>query len=213
VGIHLGRYEIIRTLARGSLTDLLLGRATGEAGFQRHVAIKQLREEHAQDAPCLEMFVNEARLAAALHHHNIVQVTDIGDESGQPYFAMEYVHGVDLRRLLTHLCRRQEQLPLEHVVAIIASAAAALHHAHEQRGSDGAPLGIVHRQVTPSNSLIGFDGNVKIVDFGIAKAAIKRIQTGVGVLKGSAPYMAPEQCAGRTIDRRSDVFALGIVLY
>jgi serine/threonine-protein kinase len=99
------------------------------------------------------------------------------------------------------------------VVAIIASAAAALHHAHEQRGSDGAPLGIVHRQVTPSNILIGFDGNVKIVDFGIAKAAIKRIQTGVGVLKGSAPYMAPEQCAGRTIDRRSDVFALGIVLY
>ncbi len=213
MGKRLGRYEIIRTLARGSLTDLLLGRATGEAGFQRHVAIKQLREEHAEDAACLEMFVNEARLAAALHHHNIVQVTDIGEENSQPFFAMEYVHGVDLRALLTHLGRRQEQLPLQHVVSIIASAAAALHHAHDQRGPDGAPLGIVHRQVTPANLLVGFDGNVKVVDFGIAKAAIKRIQTGVGVLKGSAPYMAPEQCAGRTIDRRSDVFALGIVLY
>lgn len=213
MGERLGRYEVIRTLARGSLTDLLLGRASGEAGFQRHVAIKQLREEHAQDPACLEMFVNEARLAAALHHHNIVQVTDIGDESGKPYFAMEYVHGVDLRRLLTHLGKRGEQLPLQHVVAIVAAAAAALHHAHEQKAPDGSPLGIVHRQVTPANVLVGFDGNVKLVDFGIAKAAIKRIQTGVGVLKGSAPYMAPEQCAGRTVDRRSDIFALGIVLY
>jgi serine/threonine protein kinase len=190
-----------------------LGRATGEAGFQRHVAIKQLREEHAQDDGCLEMFVNEARLAATLHHHNIVQVLDIDEEDGKPFFAMEYVHGVDLRTLLRHLGKRSEQLPVQHVVSIIASAAAALHHAHEQRGPDGAPLGIVHRQVTPANILVGFDGNVKIVDFGIAKAAIKRIQTGVGVLRGSAPYMAPEQCAGRTIDRRSDVFALGIVLY
>lgn len=213
MGERLGRYEVIRTLARGSLTDLLLGRATGEAGFQRHVAIKQLREEHAQDATCLEMFVNEARLAAALHHHNIVQVTDIGDEAGKPFFAMEYVHGVDLRRLLTHLGKKGEQLPLQHVVAIIAAAAAALHHAHEQKAADGSPLGIVHRQVTPANVLVGFDGNVKLVDFGIAKAAIKRIQTGVGVLRGSAPYMAPEQCAGRTVDRRSDIFALGIVLY
>jgi len=213
VGERLGRYEVIRTLARGSLTDLLLGRATGEAGFQRHVAIKQLREEHAQDAACLEMFVNEARIAAALHHHNIVQVTDIGDEAGKPYFAMEYVHGIDLRTLLTHLGKKGEQLPLQHVVAIVASAAAALHHAHEQKAPDGSPLGIVHRQVTPANVLVGFDGNVKLVDFGIAKAAIKRIQTGVGVLKGSAPYMAPEQCAGRTVDRRSDIFALGIVLF
>jgi serine/threonine protein kinase len=213
VGTRLGRYDILRTLARGALTDLLLGRASGMEGFQRHVAIKRLREEAARDPACLEMFVNEARLAAALHHHNIVQVLDIGEGGGHPFFAMEYVHGVDLRTLLGHLAKRSEQLPIQHVISIIAAAAAALHHAHEQRGPDGQPLGIVHRQVTPSNLLVGYDGNVKIVDFGIAKAAIKRSQTGVGVLRGSAPYMAPEQCAGRTVDRRSDVFALGIVLY
>jgi serine/threonine-protein kinase len=213
VETRLGRYDVIRTLARGALTDLLLGRASGMEGFQRHVLIKRLRQEHAQDPGVLEMFVNEARLAAALHHHNIVQVLDIGEDGGQPFFAMEYVHGVDLRRLLALLAKRGEQLPFPHVVSIIAAAAAALHHAHEQRNPDGSPLGIVHRQVTPGNILVGYDGNVKIVDFGIAKAAIKRSETGAGVLRGSAPYMAPEQCAGQRVDRRSDVFALGIVLY
>jgi serine/threonine protein kinase len=213
VGTRLGRYEIIRTLAKGALTDLLLGRASGMEGFERHVAIKQLHADHAKDPAVLEMFVNEARLAAALHHHNIVQVLDIGDGAGEPYFAMEYVHGVDLRTLLGRLAQRGEQLPVAHVVSIVASAAAALHHAHDQKTADGKPLGIVHRQVTPGNILVGYDGNVKIVDFGIAKAAIKRSETGVGVLRGSAPYMAPEQCAGQRVDRRSDVFALGIVLY
>jgi serine/threonine protein kinase len=182
-------------------------------GFQRHVAIKRLHLAPAKDKACLDAFVNEARLAAALHHHNIVQVLDIGEDKGQPYFAMEYVHGVDLRALLNKLSKRGEQLPLQHAVSIIAAAAAALHHAHEQKGPDGKPLGIVHRDVTPGNILVGFDGNVKVVDFGIAKAAIKRIITDQGVLKGRVPYMAPEQCAGKPVDRRSDVFALGIVAY
>jgi serine/threonine protein kinase len=210
---RLGRYDILKTLARGALSNLLLGRASGMEGFQRYVAIKQLRAESARDASCVESFVSEARLSAVLHHHNIVQVHDIGEEAGQPYFAMEYVHGVDLRTLLTQLAKRNEQLPLQHVVSIVASAAAALHHAHEQRGGDGQPLNIVHRDVTPGNILVGFDGNVKVVDFGIAKAAIKRIQSDAGAIKGRAPYMSPEQCAGKAIDRRSDVFALGIVLY
>ena len=209
---RLGRYEIVRTLALGALTDLLLGRTRGLEGFQRHVAIKQLRPEFAIDPKCYEAFVNEARLAAVLHHHNIVQVHDIDQEGGQPYFAMEYVHGIDLRTLLTRLAKRNEQLPLQHVVAIVASAAAALHHAHEQHGPDGQPLNIVHCDVTPANILIGFDGNVKVVDFGIAKAAIMRA-TDPGVPKGQVPYMSPEMCAGKPVDRRSDVFSLGIVLY
>jgi eukaryotic-like serine/threonine-protein kinase len=210
---HLGRYEIIKTLAKGALTDLLVGRASGMEGFQRYVAIKLLRAEFAKNPSTFESFVNEARLAAVLHHHNIVQVHDIGEDGGQPYFAMEYVHGVDLRTLLAKLAKRNEQLPLQHVVSIVAAAAAALHHAHEQRGPDGQPLGIVHRDVSPGNVLVGFDGNVKVVDFGIAKAAIKTIQSDAGLLKGQAPYMSPEQCAGKAVDRRSDVFALGIVLY
>jgi len=203
----------VKTLARGALTELLVGRAGGMEGFQRYVAIKRLLPELASDESCFESFVAEARLAALLHHHNIVQVHDIGEQAGQPYFAMEFVHGVDLRTLLARLAKRNEQLPLQHVVAIVGSAAAALHHAHEQRGSDGEPLGIVHRDVTPGNILVGYDGNVKVVDFGIAKAAIKRIQSDAQVIKGQAPYMSPEQCVGKSIDRRSDVFALGIVLY
>jgi serine/threonine-protein kinase len=213
VGPRLGRYDVLKPLIKSELTDLLLARAEGIEGFQRHVAIKRLHAVHARDKACLEAFVNEARLAAALHHHNIVQVLDIGEQGGQPYFAMEYVHGVDLRALLNKLSKRSEQLPLQHVVSIIAAAAAALHHAHEQRGPNGKPLGIVHRDVTPGNILVGFDGNVKVVDFGIAKAAIKRMKTDHGVLKGRVPYMAPEQCAGKAVDRRSDVFALGVVAY
>jgi serine/threonine-protein kinase len=209
----LGRYEVLKQLAKGALTELLLARATGIEGFQRHVAIKRLLPQYTRDAKCVEAFVNEARLAAALHHHNIVQVHDIGEHGGQPYFAMEYVHGVDLRTLLAKLAKRNEQLPLQHVVQIVASAAAALHHAHEQRGPDGQPLGLIHRDVTPGNILVGYDGNVKVVDFGIAKAAIKRIHTDSGVLKGQAPYMSPEQCTGKTLDRRSDIWALGVVLY
>jgi eukaryotic-like serine/threonine-protein kinase len=212
-GNHLGRYEIIKTLAKGALTDLLVGRASGMEGFQRYVAIKLLRAEFAKQPSTFESFVNEARLAAVLHHHNIVQVHDIGEDGGQPYFAMEYVHGVDLRTLLAKLAKRNEQLPLQHVVSVVASAGAALHHAHEQKGPDGQPLGIVHRDVSPGNVLVGFDGNVKVVDFGIAKASLKTIQSDAGVLKGQAPYMSPEQCAGKAVDRRSDVFALGIVLY
>src|SRR5262249_24418040 len=153
----------------------------------RYVCLKLLRPDFASDRKCLEAFINEARLAAALHHHNIVHVYEIDQEGGQPYFAMEYVHGLDLRTLLGRLALKNEQVPLQHVVAIIASAAAALHHAHEQKGPDGKPLGIVHRDVTPANILVGFDGSVKVVDFGIAKAAIKRISTDVGVLKGSVP--------------------------
>jgi serine/threonine protein kinase len=210
---RLGRYEIIKTLAKGALTDLHVGRASGMEGFQRYVAIKRLLPEYASDPACIDAFVSEARLAAVLHHHNIVQVHDIGEANGQPYFAMEFVHGVDLRTLLGRLAKRNEQLPLQHVVSIVASAAAALHHAHEQRGPDGQPLGIVHRDVTPANILVGYDGNVKVVDFGIAKAAIKQMASDAGVIKGQAPYMSPEQCAGKSIDRRSDIFALGIVLY
>ncbi|HTL32841.1 MAG TPA: serine/threonine-protein kinase [Kofleriaceae bacterium] len=213
MGTRLGRYDILRTLFKGELTDLLLARSDGVEGFQRHVAIKRLHATPARDKSCVEAFVSEARLSAALHHHNIVQVLDIGEDNGQPYFAMELVHGVDLRALLNKLSKRNEQVPLQHVVAIVAAAAAALHHAHEQKGPDGKPLGIVHRDVTPANILVGFDGNVKVVDFGIAKAATKRIITDQGVLKGRVPYMAPEQCAGKTIDRRSDVFSLGVVAF
>src|SRR5262245_4071589 len=196
------------------MAEVLLARATGIEGFTRHVVIKRIRPGQAKDAQFVQMFLNEARLAAQLHHANIVQVHDIGQEGNEYFFAMEYVHGEDLRRLLTHLARHKLKTPLEHVVTIIGATAVALHHAHEQLGPDRKPLGIVHRDVTPANILVGYDGNVKVVDFGIAKAVAQSTEdTQAGTLKGKASYMSPEQCTGGAVDRRSDVFALGIVLY
>jgi len=203
-GSKLGNYELLAEIARGSTTDVLLARARGMAGFERHVVIKRVREERAGDSAFTDAFITEARLAATLHHHNIVQVQDIAEANGVPYFAMEYVHGEDLRVLLAHVHARRESIPIAHILTIGLAVAAALHQAHEH--------GIVHRDVTPANILVGYDGNVKVLDFGMAKAAITP-GTQVGIKKGKAPYMAPEQCTGEKVDRRSDVFALGIVLY
>ncbi len=213
MGSRLGRYEVVKPLAEGGMAEVLIARATGVEGFERHVVIKRIRAEQAKDPEYVKMFVDEARLAASLHHHNIVQVYDIGEADGEYFFAMEYIHGEDLRRILTVANGEQTQLPLAHIVAIIAQAAAGLHHAHEQLGPDRMPLQIVHRDVSPANILVGYDGSVKVVDFGIAKAALRTQETRSGTLKGKVSYMSPEQCVGAAIDRRSDVFALGIVLY
>jgi serine/threonine-protein kinase len=213
VGEKLGRYEIVRHLASGGMADVLLARTTGIGGFERHVLVKRIHTENAKDERFRKMFLDEARLAAMLHHGNIVQVHEVGDEAGTIYFAMEYVHGEDLRRVLGDLSKKREKPPFEHIIAIISAAADALHHAHEQHGSDGKPLGLVHRDVTPANILIGYDGIVKVCDFGIAKAAIRSSETQAGTMKGKVAYMSPEGCTGKPVDRRSDVFSLGIVLF
>ncbi len=167
-GSKLGNYELLAEVARGSTTDLILARTRGMAGFERHVVIKRVRDERVDDAQFVEAFLTEARLAGTLHHHNIVQVLDIAQEGGVPFFAMEYVHGEDLRALLAHVHKAGTWIPIQHVLTIGLAIAAALHHAHEQRSSDGKPLGIVHRDVTPSNIIVGYDGNINVVDFGIA---------------------------------------------
>src|SRR5262249_26751731 len=137
---------------------------------------------------------------------------DIGQEGGEYFFTMEYVHGEDLRRLLTHLAANKVKTPFEHVITIITAVASALHYAHELRGNDRKPLGIVHPDLSPANIPGAYDGSAKGGDLGIAKAA-RNAQTRSGTLKGKVAYMAPEQCNGQPVDRRSDVFALGIVLY
>src|SRR5687767_10230119 len=197
------------------MAQVLLARSSGIEGFERHVVVKRIHTERAEDPVFVKMFLDEARLAAQLHHNNIVQVHDIGKEKGEYFFAMEYVHGEDLRKLLMKVNKKKEKVPFEHVVTIVTTAALALHHAHEQRGPDRKPLGLVHRDVSPANIIVGYDGNVKVVDFGIAKAALRSTQdnTKAGSLKGKVSYMAPEQCAGQSVDRRSDVYSLGIVLF
>ena len=210
---QLGRYEIVKPLARGSMAELLLARATGMHAFERHVVLKQIRPELAVDEKFVRMFLDEARVAAVLHHHNIVQVYDVGEQDGAYFFAMEYVHGEDLRTVVQQVRERNEQIPFEVACQIISGAAAGLHHAHDKRGADGKPLGLVHRDVSPGNVLVAFDGAVKLVDFGLAKAALRSGATRTGSLAGKAGYMSPEQCQGVPLDRRSDVFSLGIVLY
>jgi eukaryotic-like serine/threonine-protein kinase len=196
------------------MADVLLGRAEGIEGFERHVVLKRIRPELAKDRHFIEMFLDEARLAATLHHQNIVQVHDIGEEGGEYFFAMEYLHGEDLRKLLGAVSKQKQHMPLANVIAIVSAAAAGLHHAHDRRATDKKKLEIVHRDVSPSNIIIGYDGSVKLVDFGIAKATMRSADTRTGTLKGKTSYMSPEQCKGEhSIDRRSDVYSLGVVLY
>jgi eukaryotic-like serine/threonine-protein kinase len=209
----LGRYHVVKRLAAGGMADVLLARTNGIEGFERHVVIKRIHPQLLEEERYIRMFLDEARLAASLHHHNIVQVNDIGEEAGTYFFAMEYVHGEDARALLIEANRRGELIPLEHAITIVTSAAAGLHHAHEQCAPDRTPLDLVHRDVSPANILVGFDGCVKVADFGIARAAQRAEHTQTGMLKGKAAYMSPEQCNCERVDRRSDVFSLGIVLY
>ena len=209
----LGRYVIVKHLAQGGMADVLLARANGIEGFERYVVIKRIRADVARDARYVAMFLDEARLAASLHHHNILGANDIGQEDGEYFFAMDYLHGEDARRLLMAVSGKEERIPIEHIITIATAAAAGLHYAHEQRGVDRRPLGIVHRDVSPANIMIGYDGSVKVADFGIAKAEQRSTETNSGTLKGKVAYMSPEQCVGEHVDRRSDVFSLGIVLY
>ena len=195
------------------MAELFLGRTTSHAGFEKLVAVKRVLAEHAQNQGLVELLLHEARLAATLHHPNIVQVYDVDEDDGTYFFTMEYVQGKNLREVIRSAARQGKWLPLEHVVNIVIGTAAGLHHAHEQRAADGTPLGIVHRDISPSNILISYDGTPKIVDFGIAKAATDPRSDDAGALKGKIPYMSPEQCRGAPIDRRSDIFSLGIVLW
>lgn len=194
------------------MAELQLARVRGQDGPHGIVVIKQVLPHLATDPEFLDMFHNEARIAARLDHPNIARVTDFGELDGSPFLAMEYVPGADLRELLRRSAERPP-LPMNYGVAVVLAVAAGLHHAHEQRAHDGGPLGIVHRDVSPSNVLVSYDGIVKVVDFGIARAAAHTRRTQAGILKGKVGYMSPEQCRSETVDRRSDVFGLGILLY
>jgi len=218
---RLGRYELLSRLAVGGMAEIYLARAQGLSGFEKLLVLKRILPQHALDPQLLRMFMDEARLTATLTHPHITQVYDVGTQDDTPFFTMEYVHGANLRELLNAEGRRGPgtsagaggALPDAHAVAIIAAAAAGLHYAHEKTGADGQPLHIVHRDVSPSNVLITYDGAIKVTDFGIAKWASQRTQTQAGAIKGKFAYMSPEQCRGLPVDRRSDVFALGTLLY
>ena len=211
--LRVGRYEVISHLATGGMAQIYLARQSGLGSFERHVVLKTILRERASDQRFVTMFLDEAKLAATLNHQNVAQVYEVDQADGNYFMAMEYVHGENARAILETTLRRGWTIPLELAVMIISGAAAGLHHAHERRGKNGQPLNIVHRDVSPANIMVGFDGSVKVLDFGIAKAEERATKTVGGTIKGKYGYMSPEQCKGKPIDRRSDIFALGIVLY
>ncbi|MBX7079005.1 MAG: serine/threonine protein kinase [Nannocystaceae bacterium] len=207
------RYTLLRRLAIGGMGELLLARASGAGGVQKLVAIKRIRSEYASDPAFVSMFLNEARLAATLDHPNVVRTYDLVDDDGSFFMVMEYLHGESLGRLLNHVVAMRERVPLVHVITIALGIAAGLHCAHERRGVDGRPLDIVHRDLSPGNVFLTYEGGVKLLDFGIAKATSRTSITLGPTRKGKVSYMSPEQCVGAEVDRRSDIFALGVVLW
>jgi serine/threonine protein kinase len=209
----IGRYQVLSHLATGGMAQIYLARQSGLGAFERHVVLKTILRERATDQRFVTMFLDEAKLAATLNHQNVAQVYEVDQADGAYFMAMEYVHGENARAILETTLRRGWTIPLELAVMIISGAAAGLHHAHERRGKNGQPLNIVHRDVSPANIMVGYDGSVKVLDFGIAKAEERATKTVGGTIKGKYGYMSPEQCKGKPIDRRSDIFALGICLY
>lgn len=208
-----GPYTLIRRLAVGGMAEIFLAKREGPGGAAKVVALKHILPHLAGARDFVEMFLDESRIAAGLNHPNIVTIHDFGEHDGSYFLAMEYVAGDDLATLLQRAKDKGKKFPLKLCVMILSAACDALHHAHEQMDDRGRPLGIVHRDVSPSNLLLSIDGVVKLTDFGVAKAERKISQTVAGTRKGKGAYMAPEQARGRQVDRRSDVFALGAVAW
>jgi eukaryotic-like serine/threonine-protein kinase len=209
---ELGKYRLIAKLARGGMGDVYLAVAQGPGGFHKLVAVKEMRPDFAGDERYVAMFLEEARLAARLAHPNIVQTYEIGTDGGRHFMTMEYLEGRSLYRVHKQLSSRGG-LPVGAHLRVIAEALLGLHYAHELRGFDGEALAIVHRDVSPLNVFVTFDGQAKLLDFGIAKAADSSLETQAGVLKGRLAYMAPEQATGGAVDRRADLYAVGVMIW
>ncbi len=211
---RIDRYELIGEIASGGMATVYLARLTGVGGFQRFVAIKRLHPHLAGEAEFVEMFLDEARLAAGIHHPNVVPILEVGATPNGYYLVMEYVEGETLARLLARAASRSSRLPTPITVRLAVDMLSGLHAAHELRDETGQLAGLVHRDVSPQNVLVGSDGITRITDFGVARAASRLTATRVGQLKGKIAYMAPEQAAGvEDVDRRADVFACGVVLW
>lgn len=212
---RIGDYSIVRRIAVGGMAEVYLARHDGIEGVARYVVVKRTLESLIDDEDLTGMLLDEARLLAALSHPNIAQVFDCGIEEGAHYLVMEYVRGPTLRKLLSaNVAKTGKGFAVRDALAIAVGVCEALAYVHDRRDESGRPLRIVHRDLNPANIIVSWDGAVKLIDFGIAKGALRRNETRVGVVKGTYGYMAPEQLTGDSpIDHRADVFALGVVLY
>ncbi len=209
---RLGRYELLGQLATGGMAEIHLARLAGEAGFEKILVVKRLLPELVASKAFVAMFLDEAKLVARLDHPNICEVHELGRDGAEYFIVMPFLDGVPAHELIARPRDPDRRAQLRVAAGVIAQACAGLHHAHELRGADGEPLGLVHRDVSPSNLFVTAAGVVKVLDFGIAKVR-GAAETEAGTIKGKTQYMAPEQLLGEPLDRRADVFALGIVLY
>ena len=208
----LGKYRLLAELGRGGMATVYLAAHTGPGGFQKLVVVKELHAELAQELEFRDMFLDEARIAARLSHPNIVQTFEVVEEGGLHLIVMEYLEGQPFSNTRARLAREQKLVLGDHV-RVLADMLEGLHAAHEALDWSGKPLRVVHRDVSPHNVFVTYAGDVKVVDFGIAKAATSSQHTRTGVIKGKLSYMAPEQALGRPVDRRADIFAAGIMLW
>jgi len=213
VGTLFGQYELMEVISTGGMAEVFKARMKGVEGFQKIVAIKRILPHLTENDEFVTMFIDEAKLAAQLQHPNIIHIYDLGKIERSYYIAMEYIDGRDLRTLLRGLEEKHQRLPLGLSLYIASRLAAALDYAHRKRDFQGRAMALVHRDVSPQNVLISLDGDIKLCDFGIAKAASKASHTRAGALKGKLQYMSPEQAWGKDLDHRSDIFSLGLVLY
>ena len=207
-GGRIGRYELVTPLGTGGMAQVLVARTRGPEGLGRLVALKRILPNLASDPDIVKMFLDEARIGLRLSHPNLVTFYDFGEAQGAYYLVMELVRGVDFDRLLKTL-RPSSAV----TVAVVVQALHGLHAAHQAKGEDGMPLQLVHRDLSPHNLMLGFDGRVKVLDFGVAKARAQRTVTLPGIVKGKPLYMSPEQARGQRLDARSDLFAMGLILY
>jgi serine/threonine protein kinase len=208
-----GPFELLERVALGGMAEVYRARRAGPEGFAKILAVKRILPYLATNPDFVEMFVNEAKMVSRLDHPNIVGIQELGRTEGSYYIAMEFVSGRDLRAILDRLRNRGRKLPLDLAVFVARKVCAALDYAHRAKDENGSALGIVHSDISPQNILISYDGEVKLTDFGIAKAASRAAESDDGLLRGKLFYMSPEQASGEDVDQRSDIFSLGIVLY
>lgn len=212
-GDRVGKYEVLAPLTSGGMAELFLGSTMGPGGFQKHVVIKRILPDASRDETFMRMFLDEARITAGFSHPNIAQVYDLGEDEQGLYVVMEFIAGQNLNQVVSVCAKRQQVLPLGFSVSVVNDCALALHYAHTWVKPTGEAYPVVHRDVAQKNIMVGWDGQTKLLDFGIAKAAGTLSRTKVGTVKGTAGYMSPEQVRGLAVDARSDVFSLGVVAW
>ena len=208
-----GRYAPLTRLATGGMAEILLARLEGAQGFEKLVVLKRLLPHLDGEQRLVSMFLDEARTVARISHPNVCQVNELGEDNGRYIIVMEYLEGVTFGRVTRALPERKDDFELRLVVELFRQACEGLHHAHELRGLDGTPAGLVHRDVSPQNLLVTVDGLIKVLDFGIAKTSWSTTPTRAGTVMGKLAYMSPEQVRGERVDRKSDLFSLGVVLH